>query len=489
MSRTAPPLGKTRWSRIGATACLVMTAGCASHAATMRDVREALIHDDLEEARARLAEAGRGTDDLLFALEDGLLLHYAGEYELSNSRFSFVEHHIDDLYTKSIFRAALSLVTSDLVLRFEPRGIETFLVNYYGALNYLELGEEAEAWVEWRKLASKLQFSRDAGDAPYIDPPFFNYLVGLGLESDDRGAAYVAFRSAEAGYRRLDVAPPPELVEDLVRLAGELGFSDHLEEYRNHYGRSAAQRAGGPDIDDGAPAPRSAEDEWGEIVLLVEEGLVAPIEEVRAYIPITTTRYERSLERDDETRSDLARVLAGEYAAGEYAHVNKSWRKRKEIAYVLPVAFPVFGLGERAFTDLRMEAGPQTISASPALWVSDVQQGAFEARLIGIYAKTVVRALVKYAAASEIEEEAEEKHGEGVGDLAGILANVVNVATERADTRAWLGLPHRIWLARLKVPPGTHEVVIYYSGDLEPISLGLVEVGAKDRYILNYRVF
>ncbi len=65
---------------------------------------------------------------------------------------------------------------------------------------------------------------------------------------------------------------------------------------------------------------------------------------------------------------------------------------------------------------------------------------------------------------------------------------MVNIATERADTRAWLGLPHRIWLARLKVPPGTHEVVIY-SDDLEPISLGLVELGAGDRYILNYRVF
>ncbi len=85
----------------------------------------------MEEARARLSDAGRGTDDLLFALEDGLLLHYAGDPELSNSRFEFVEQRIDDLYTKSITRAALSLVTSDLVLRFEPHGIESFLVNYY----------------------------------------------------------------------------------------------------------------------------------------------------------------------------------------------------------------------------------------------------------------------------------------------------------------------------------------------------------------------
>ncbi len=61
-------------------------AACVAHSTTMRDVRDALVHDDLEGARARLAEAGKGTDDLLFALEDGMLLHYLGDYGLSNQR-------------------------------------------------------------------------------------------------------------------------------------------------------------------------------------------------------------------------------------------------------------------------------------------------------------------------------------------------------------------------------------------------------------------
>jgi hypothetical protein len=99
--------------RVLALCGLLAVVGCAGHATTMEDVRAALLKNDLEGARARLAEAGRGTDDLLFALEDGLLLHVAGDPSLSNSRFEFAELRIDDLYTKSISRTALSLIASD----------------------------------------------------------------------------------------------------------------------------------------------------------------------------------------------------------------------------------------------------------------------------------------------------------------------------------------------------------------------------------------
>ncbi len=70
----------------------------------------------------------------------------------------------------------------------------------------------------------------------------------------------------------------------------------------------------------------------------------------------------------------------------------------------------------------------------------------------------------------------------------GFLANVVNVATERADTRAWLGLPHRIWISRLRVPAGQHELRILIDGR-EEIVLGPLDVYAGERIFLSYRVF
>ena len=465
---------------------LLVLGGCASHASTMYGVREALLNNDLDEARARLADAGRGTDDLLFALEDGLLLHYAGDPELSNVRFEFAEIKVDDLYTKSISRAAFSLITSDLVLRFEPRGVENFLVNYYQGLNYLRMWEPEEAWVEWRRLAAKLRFSGDQGDALYLDPPFFNHMVGLGLEWDDPSNAYVSLRLAEAGYLERGLEVPPDLIEDLVRLATALGFADHLDVYRNRYGDAAVWPADpdhGWDQDD-----RSEAGPWGEIVLLVEEGLVAPIEELKIYLPITEQRSESLVESGRNAQLNIAESLAREYADGRYKGVKKSDARRREIAYILPMSFPIYGMGEPAFSRLVAFAETDTVMARVALRVTDMQQMAFEDRLLGIYAKTIARALIKYLAAAKLEEEAEEEGGETAGDVVGILANIVNVATERADTRAWLGLPHRIWMTRLRVPPGDHDVQLLIDGH-EVITLGPIDVRPGERRLVNYRIF
>jgi hypothetical protein len=475
-----------RWNPTAVAVGLLALAGCASHVGTMVDVRAALLNNDLEEARARLADAGRGTDDLLFALEDGLLLHYAGDPELSNSRLEFVEGRLDDLYTKSISRTVLSLVSSDLVLKFEPRGIDNFLVNYYRAQNYLQLWEPLEAWVEWRKLNSKLQFSRRQGDAAYLDPPFFSHLAGLGLEWDDPADAYVSMRLAEAAYAAQGVEPPRDLIEDLVRLSTTLGFYDHLDVYRNRYGDRAAWISDGEAgvvADSLAVAP-----DWGEVVILVEEGLVAPIEALQIYLPITEERAGRFAEGGQDIRFDLAETLAREYDSGRYAGVDKKYAKRRGIAYVLPMSFPVFGVGEPAFGRVGAAVGPETATGRIALAVSDLQYQAFQDRLLGIYAKTIARALIKYVAAKKLEEEAEEEAGDAAGDVVGILANVVNVATERADTRAWLGLPHRIWMVRLKAPPGNHDLRLLIDGRQE-IFLGPIDLRPGERRFVGYRIF
>lgn len=476
-------------------ACALGVGGCAGHATTMQGVRDALAQNDVEEARARLAEAGKGTDDLLFALEDGLLVHYLGDYELSNLRLEFAEQRIDELYTKSLTRAAFSLLTSDLVLRFEPRGIDVFLINYYRALNYYYLGEQEEALVEWRKLASKLQFSRDNGEELYYDPPFFDYLVGLGLEADDPANAYVSLRLAEAGYRERGRPPPPGLIDNLMRLAAYFGFTDHLLEYERRYGSiGTADRVAGRDgaaVDPGSPRGSSSSalehGAVGELVLFVEEGFVAPILEINAYIPILKKREKQAASEDEERKFDLAMTLADAYAAGDYEHVTLAY-EHAELAYILPLAFPAPGFGSPAFDHLEFYVNSDTVSAEPALLVSQLQMEAFEDRLLGIYAKTIVRALLKYAAAEELEKKAEEETGNTGGDVMGFLTNAVNVLTERADTRAWLGLPHRIWVARLRLPPGVHDVTMQF-GESALVDLGVVEVRSGQRTFLGHRVF
>jgi hypothetical protein len=91
----------------------------------------------------------------------GLLLHYAGRYEESNQVLQRAEAIIDDRYTKSVSLALLSIVTSDRALAWLPSPTERLMVNYYGALNYLALGDPDEAAVEVRRLSRLLELEED----------------------------------------------------------------------------------------------------------------------------------------------------------------------------------------------------------------------------------------------------------------------------------------------------------------------------------------
>jgi hypothetical protein len=69
-----------------------------------------------------------------------------------------------------------------------------------------------------------------------------------------------------------------------------------------------------------------------------------------------------------------------------------------------------------------------------------------------ITTRAIARAVVKH----KTQERVEEKRGA----MMGFLATVVNVATERADTRSWTTLPQTIQLTRVKLPAGVNKVNI-----------------------------
>ena len=55
--------------------------------------------------------------------------------------------------------------------------------------------------------------------------------------------------------------------------------------------------------------------------------------------------------------------------------------------------------------------------------------------------------------------------GEVVGIVAGLGAEAALVALDKPDTRSWTFLPARVWVARMPVQPGAHEVVVQFEGN------------------------
>ena len=114
---------------------------------------------------------GRGapSDDVLRALYQGAIAYYARDYAESAGILDVAGMLADDRVTKSISRSALSLVSNDLILPYEPGRTERLMIPYYAALARVGMGDIEGAAVEARRLSLLLQMHSDDDDQ--LDPP------------------------------------------------------------------------------------------------------------------------------------------------------------------------------------------------------------------------------------------------------------------------------------------------------------------------------
>ena len=67
-----------------------------------------------------------------------------------------------------------------------------------------------------------------------------------------------------------------------------------------------------------------------------------------------------------------------------------------------------------------------------------------------ILLRTIARGITKYLAFRTMKKKQ--------GEVAGLLVNVFNIATESADTRSWLTLPNSFGMSRTPLPPGKYNL-------------------------------
>lgn len=427
-------------ARLALAAALLGAAGCSTYADRHERLRTDLAAGRFEEALAGIDAAARDQDRLANLLERGLVLHYADRWAESNAVFEEAELLAADLYTKSVSEAVLSLVTNDGAIAYRAAPFEMALVPYFRALNYVYLGDREEAVVEARKaelhLRDYAEIARalrddDGGDARAAaldNDAFLHYLRAMLLDwGGETNDAFIAYRQAALAYRDaaglLDVVTPPWLGADLLRTGAALGFTAELDELRTQL----------PDL---LPAALPATG-TGEVVLFLETGYAPRRVSRAADVPI----FKSEGRRDD--RDAWALSLRHRYEYG--------WDRDQKIDYWLRFALPELVDEPPAVAGARVSAG--TIGGrTRAVPVEDVagrSRQYFQDAQGKIVLKTIVRALAKYAA----QEQAQDQ-----GQVAGLLVNLLGAATEQADTRNWLTLPRGIAMARLALPPGTHDL-------------------------------
>ncbi|MGQ9610777.1 MAG: COG3014 family protein [bacterium] len=447
---------------------LCLLAGCATYGTKVEQVQIKLSQGKYEEALKKLEKTKSNRSMLLYLMEKGTLLHYAGKYEESNKIFDQAEYLAEDLYTKSISREAGALFTSDNILPYDGEKFERVLIHYYKALNYIHLKLPESALVECRKVSILLQKYADDAEGKstaYADDAFIHYLAGALFEwQGELNDAFISYRKAESAYDKYmheyNVSPPSMLRNDLIRMSKKLGFSEEYEYYVNKY-----------NINDGL-IELNKDDGTGELIIIHENGFAPRKTSKELLIPILRT------DKIDEKIDIIA--FSGELQG----RINRRYDE-VDLEYILRVSIPEYLTNRPLIGYMKIKANG--IEAKSEI-VEDIEAIAFKnfnERMPRILLKTIARGVTKYITFRT----AKKKQGEG----AGLLVNVFNIITESADTRSWLSLPNNFQIIRRSMPPGKYNIQLsFYSKNgkqLKSANIPNVEIKKGDFTFINYRTF
>lgn len=513
--------GRRRALGVAAAAALLwagpLLSGCAllSPASTApgglssyeEDLRGLLRSGRVEEAARRVSEDGDAVGDRLLRLQyEGLLAHYAGRWEESNAALERAALVAEDRVTRSLSRGALSLVTSDRVLPYRPPPPERLLIHYYGALNYLRLGDPEEAAVEARRLVHLLDVQEDGrepGSGEGRLRATMRYVAGAAFEAAGE------WNDASVAYRRagqvLDRSLLPAWVEPPSTRSVAGGRSGSGPSAGNApLGLADRPPAADPLAPVDAAPPGGAAGPTGEVLVILEEGFAAHRVERSLNLFLRDRDLEalrpreedgdepdwellvdaaasgaaprgRALEKDAgraATALALAERLLEEGALSAGDEVPRDRRRRSAggggVPYLLRVAWPELAGLDRRPSPLRVRipaAVGMPVSASletdPA-WGADFSRALledFRRRQPALLAKTILRALAKRGVAEALEAAVEEEDAV-LGEIVGLVANAGFAVLERADTRSWQLAPARIGFVRTRLPAGDRHVAL-----------------------------
>ncbi len=141
----------------------ILLASCASGIYSQKVVQSldnALLTRDIA-AALKIVENPKyykHKERLLYYLDAGMLHHYNGDWQKSNELLEEAEAAIEQLYTKSVSRAAGSMLLNDNTLEYAGEDYEDIYINVFKALNYLRLEDIDAAFVEIRRLDDKLGY-------------------------------------------------------------------------------------------------------------------------------------------------------------------------------------------------------------------------------------------------------------------------------------------------------------------------------------------
>ena len=445
--KCAAPSGPAPFgSGTGIIVCgLLMLCGCASYSYSFSTVEKAISEQQPQQALSILEKLhDRGSffnkADVLYELDKAMLLRMEQQFEASNQAFEQAKSLIDQYDAFSFTEQASSFVINDATRAYLGEPFEQVLLHLYEALNYLQLDKPDEARVEALQVDQRLRRLNEKIKNPiYTEDAFVRYLTGIIYEQlGEYSDAMIACRKAYEAYQKYQaqfgVDPPESLQRALLRLSKQQGLEEEYRHYQQVFNMAQTESV-------------YERHQLGELVFVLSSGL-APV------------KKEESINTIAPSSGQIIRVAIPRY-----------------------VARPDNLSGVRMLLQNQSGGNPLQVDGELVQNIDNIAFKTLESEMPAIMARSAARAVAKYQITREMGNK---------DDALGLLSNLINVVTERADTRSWLTLPKNIYLARIALEPGTYDINIEflsgYGGLQNKLFKNVSILAGKTHYLSYHRV-
>jgi hypothetical protein len=385
------------------------------------------VVNKVETARDKYGQTNR----LLYFLDSGLAYHYASQYDSSNSRLSVAERSAEELFTKSVSRAAASIVLNDNILEYSGEDYEILYMNLIMALNYISLGMFDDAFVEIRRANEKLtlleqkyadmahRFNQDTTGGGVQE--HINYEVKKVRFNNDAFARYLSMHMYAADGKFDDARIDKNLLTEAF-----------------------------------ATQPHIYDFSMPEVIYSSSEGAILSVVAMTGLAPSKETV---SLRIRTDKQLNIVQVMydGTDTEVPGYGHLPMPVHKD----YYFKFAVPTMKKRPSAISRVRVLANGRRVGELSLLEdISRVAIETFEAKKSIIYLRSIARAIVKGLIAHKAKKKVDD------GGLGGWLLKLGVDATldisEQADLRCSHLLPGRIYIGDFDIEPGLYDLTIEF---------------------------
>jgi hypothetical protein len=409
--------------------------GCGGHTARTLEMRTALdvgnakgaIHaldEELGVKDPKELPADVKGDNAILVLDRASIQQGVSEFPLSKRDFEAADKSIDMLdLARNAGDSIGEYVFSGSSGRYQAPPYEKLMINTLNMLNYLETRDLNGARIEARRLSVIQKYYRDNLDRK--DNPV------LGLGSMLAGFTYEKSGEIDEALRYYD--------ESLAFTGfGTLGESVRRIAPQGNYRSPRIKALLGEGEKDGKAAPggQPADDDAGEVLFVVGYGRVAHKVANRIPIGLALTYFAGSIQPHDVA---AANKLA---AQGLVTWIN----------------FPSLAPGRGKYDVPSCKLDGQYVQLEEAVDVDHEVRAEWKK----IEGKIIVSAITRLIARAALGQGIQTAAGRDnvIGILASLGAQATLTALDTPDTRSWETLPARIAVARVRLPPGRHKIVI-----------------------------